>query len=216
MVVVIIPAHNEANHIAAVVKSTLNYTDKVIVVDDGSTDGTWQEAQAAGAFTLRHKVNLGKGAALKTGCTYATSQGYRKLIMMDADGQHDPAEIPKFNELLEYNDIVFGVRQPHSSMPKVLKFGNDVINLTLQMLHKIKINDSQCGYRAFTADAYQHLIWEAQDYFVETEMIIKAGKSKLRYDSIPIATMYGDKYKGTTVLDGVGIVLKMIGGRLWQ
>ena len=78
------------------------------------------------------------------------------------------------------------------------------------------MNDSQCGYRAFTADAYRQIRWQTNDYYVETEMAIRAGKRHLKSCTIPIETIYADRYKGTTVLDGVFIVAKMIGWRLWR
>ena len=100
-------------------------------------------------------------------------------------------------------------------MPFVLRFGNAVINQSLRLFYNVRIRDSQCGYRAFTAAAYRQLQWEAQDYYVETEIILNAGREKLKHTSIPIKTIYADKYKGTTVLDGICIVAKMLGGKLW-
>jgi glycosyltransferase involved in cell wall biosynthesis len=216
MDVIIIPARDEQNHISQVISKTKPFMKNIIVVDDGSTDKTFDCAKEAGAITLRHRVNLGKGAALKTGCEYALKQGATKIVVMDADGQHNPKEIPLFLAALDNHDIAFGVRKVPKNMPGVLKFGNGVINNTLSLLYNIKIEDSQCGYRAFTAGAYANLKWEARDYFVETEMIIKAGKRKLKYISLPIETIYADRYKGTTVLDGVLIVAKMFGGKVFK
>ena len=211
---VIIPAHNESEHIAKVVQGALQYVPRVVVVDDGSKDDTTLQAQQAGASVLKHAVNLGKGAALKTGCEYALQQGAERMVVMDADGQHDPKEIPKFFAVLGDHDLAFGVRSVPESMPLVLQFGNQVINKTLQLLYHMKINDSQCGYRGFTAQAYPKLRWDATNYYVETEMIIKAGKHKLTHTQLPIETIYADKYKGTTVLDGVIIMSKMISWRV--
>ncbi len=211
---IIIPARNEEKHIAAVINNTKLYCQNIIVVDDGSTDQTSTQAKQAGAITLKHKVNLGKGAAMKTGCDYAVQNGATNLIVMDADGQHDPKEIPHLQKALETNDIVFGTRTMPQSMPFVMRFGNKFINKTLNFFHNINIEDSQCGYRAFTTPAYQKIRWNAQDYFVETEITIRAGKQKLKYLQHPIQTIYNDKYKGTTILDGIYIVTKLIGSRL--
>ncbi len=210
----IIPAHNEEENLAKVLEKTKQFADNIIVVDDGSTDGTFEQAKRSGVVTLRHRVNLGKGAALKTGCDYAVKQGAEKIVVLDADGQHDPQHIPVFLSALEDHDIVFGYRKVPDTMPPVLRFGNQVINQALSTLHGIRINDTQCGYRAFTSSAYRQIRWEASDYYVETEMTIRAGRKKLKYASIPIETIYADKYKGTTVLDGVMIVAKMMGWRL--
>ena len=90
---------------------------------------------------------------------------------MDADGQHDPKEIPEFMTALDSHDIVFGCRKIPKTMPLVFRFGNKVITKTMHLLYNINVHDSQCGYRAFTADAYKKIRWEALDYYVETEML---------------------------------------------
>jgi len=213
---VIIPAYNEGKTIAEVIQKTRPYVDNIIVVDDGSKDDTSLQAENAGAQLLKHKVNLGKGAALKTGCDYAIQHGAKKIITLDADGQHDPKEVPRFLAALEQHEIAFACRKMPDSMPLVFRFGNKVITQTLHVLYNLKVDDSQCGYRAFTAAAYPKIRWEARDYYVETEMAIRAGKKKLLHTMIPIETIYADRYKGTTVLDGVTIVGKMIGWRLWR
>ncbi len=212
----IIPAYNEEKTIAEVVSKTKQFCPHVIVVDDGSSDSTSSQAQQAGATVLKHKVNLGKGAALKTGCEHVFTQGISKeVIVLDADGQHDPKEIPKFIVALQEHEVVFGYRKVPSTMPLMMRLGNIFINKALRVLYNVQIQDSQCGYRAFTAAAYQKMRWDTLDYYVETEMILNVGKKRLKHIAIPIDTIYMDKYKGTTVLDGVKIVAKMMGGRLW-
>lgn len=213
--IALIPAYNEEKTIADVITKTKLYVDQVVVIDDGSADTTSQEAARAGAMIVRHKVNLGKGAALKTGCEYALQHGAQKIVVLDADGQHDPVEIPKFMEALEQHDVVFSYRKVPDSMPFMMRFGNSFINRALRIIYNVDIQDSQCGYRAFTTAAYLKIRWDAINYYVETEMILRVGKKKLKHTSIPIETIYADKYKGTTVLDGVKIVTKMMGGRLW-
>ncbi len=210
---VIIPAYNEGVRIAQVIEKLLVYTKNVVVVDDGSSDTTFAVAQKSGAITLRHKVNLGKGAALKTGCDYALSKGATQIVVVDADGQHEPDDLPKFFEALKDNDIVFSYRLQSKTMPAVLKFGNWFINKILNILFGVDVKDSQCGYRAFSAGTYRKVRWRATDYYMETEMLIKTGREKLTYTQIPIETIYADSYKGTTVIDGVKIVLKMVGER---
>jgi len=210
---VIIPAYNEGERISQVIAKVKEYTDNIIVVDDGSSDKTFAYAKEKGAVVLRHQVNMGKGAALKTGCDYALVKGAEKLVVLDADGQHQPEEIPKFLQELENNDIVFSYRKESEVMPLVLRFGNNVINTILKKTCGGHIKDSQCGYRAFTAEAYTKVRWDSRDYYMETEMIIKASKNRLKYSQIPIETIYSDKYKGTTVIDGAKIVMKMVGSK---
>lgn len=209
----IIPARNEEKTLSPVISETKKYVDEVIVVDDGSTDNTYEIASKQNIATLSHIVNLGKGAALKTGCDYALSHGAKKIIVLDADAQHNPDEIPNFIKALDKNDIVFGYRQINRKMPLILKFGNWFINKVCMILFKTKIKDSQCGFRAFTNDAYKKIRWNATDYSMESEMIANAGKNRLRYDEVPIQTIYSDKYKGTTVLDGIKIVINML---IWK
>ena len=208
---IVIPAYNESGRIGEVINKAHQYCENIVVVDDGSEDETFNIAQGCGATVLKHITNLGKGSALKTGCDYVFKRGAGRIIVMDSDGQHDPHEIPHFFEALKDADIVFSYRKKSDAMPFVLHLGNNTINKILKTLFGIKINDSQCGYRAFTADTYKKVRWNSTDYFMETEMMIKSAKHKLKYQSLPIETIYADNYKGTTILDGAKIVLKMFG-----
>lgn len=207
---VIIPAYNEGGKIKEVIEEVKKYSSQIIVVDDGSHDNTTEIAEQQKVILLRHKINLGKGAALRTGCDYALELGAEKMVVIDADGQHQPQQITAFLASLENNDIAFGCRKKSKSMPAVLKLGNYFINSLIKILCKIQIKDSQCGYRAFSAAAYHKIKWRASDYYMETEMVINTAKNKLKYVQIPIETIYSDKYKGTTVLDGVKIAAKII------
>lgn len=209
----IVPACNEENRISEVLEKIKRYCDNIVVVDDGSKDNTFNVAKEKKVFVLKHIVNLGKGAALKTGCDFALRKNAKKIIVIDADGQHDPDEIPNFLKALENKDVVFGYRTMKKSMPFVFKIGNGFISKVAEMLFGIGINDSQCGYRAFTDEAYKKIRWKSTGYYVESEMIVNAGKNHLKYGEVPIKTIYADRYKGTTILDGIKIVLNMA---LWR
>lgn len=206
----IIPAHNEEKTIEKLIKKTKKFVDKIIVVDDGSTDKTFSVAEKTGTTVLNHIINLGKGAALKTGCDYAIRNGAKILITMDADLQHDPKEIPNFLKHLKNYNMVLAYRKLNEKMPSVLKFGNWFINKMIKLLYKLDLKDTQCGFRAFTADTYKKIRWNSADYSLESEIIANLGKNNLSYKEIPIQTVYSDKYKGTTLIDGVKIVLNMI------
>ncbi|HIJ10816.1 TPA: glycosyltransferase family 2 protein [Candidatus Woesearchaeota archaeon] len=211
---VVIPAYNEASRLGNVIDTVKQFADTIVVVDDGSIDGTSQIAEQHGAILVRHRVNMGKGAALKSGCDFACRNGATRIVVLDADGQHEPKHIPQFMAALEEHDIVYSYRQASGEQPFVLKFGNGFINNCLAFVHGVKVKDSQCGYRAFTADAYSKVRWRARDYYMETEMIINASKKNMKQTELPINTIYGDKYKGTTVLDGVKIVGKILSAKV--
>jgi glycosyltransferase involved in cell wall biosynthesis len=207
---VVIPAYNEERYIAGVIKKTKKYTDNILVVDDGSADKTADTAENTGVTVLRHVINLGKGAALKTGAEYALTKGAKKLVFIDADGQHKPEDIPRFVEALKDTDVVFGSRKLNKKMPFLLKFGNAFINKISELLFRIKLRDTQSGFRAMTATAYKKIRWNSNSYSVESEMVARVGKKGLKYQEIDIQTIYSDRYKGTTVIDGIKIVLNML------
>lgn len=206
----VIPAYNEIKHISDIINRSKKFCDYVIVVDDGSLDNTFEIAQKAGADTLRLSINMGKGTALKTGCEYAIHHGADIIIFIDADGQHDPSDIPKFVAQLETSDIVFAYRIFNQKMPLVFRFGNKVINKTIRILFGINLRDTQCGYRAFNKDVYRKIRWTAMDYTIESEMIAYTAKSGLKYSQVPIQTVYNEDYKGTTIFDGIKIVINML------
>jgi len=210
---VVVPARNEEKNISKIIKRIKKHSKRVIVVDDGSKDNTPKIADKSNAIVLKHIVNVGKGAALKTGCDFAIKQGAEIIVVLDSDAQHKPEDIPKFIENLEDVDIVFGYRKSDKSMPLILRSGNWFINRVIKFLYNVKLKDSQCGYRAFTAETYKKIRWQATDYSMESEMIANTGRYKLKYKEVPIETIYGDKYKGTTVIDGIKIVLNMF---LWK
>ena len=212
---VIIPAYNEEKNVVKVIKGVRKHTENIVVVDDGSKDDTYNVAKKSGVIVLKHIINLGKGAALKTGCDYILERKKaHKILFIDSDGQHDPKEIPRFIDELNRTDIIFGTRKFDENMPLIFKLGNTIINVATRLLYNINLKDSLCGYRAFRAGIYKKIRWDASGYSVESEIIAKVGKNNLKYKEIPIDTIYSDKYKGTTILDGIKIVIDLIFWRL--
>ncbi len=206
---IVIPAYNEAQRIKAVLEKTMVFSDNIIVVNDGSKDATSDVARKNGVLVLDHTINLGKGAALRTGCDYALQEKAKMIVVMDADGQHEPEDTPRLIRTLQeqHLDIVFSYRKLNKTMPLILKFGNNVMSLLINWLYRVSLKDSQCGFRCFTSEAYKKIRWRASDYSMESEMIARVGKNNLKYGEIPIRTIYLDKYKGTTVIDGIKVVL---------
>lgn len=210
---VIIPARNEARNIGPVIEKVkrLYGAGRVVVVDDASRDGTADVAAGHGVAVLKHIINLGKGGGLKTGCKYAYGKGAEAFVFIDSDGQHDPEDIPKLVKALEGNDIVFTYRERKSAtMPMVKKIGNQFIDTVMKLLFGINVTDTQCGFKALTRRAYETLRLTSNDYSIESEIAAKTGKYRLKFAQVPIKTVYADRYKGTTVFDGINIVMKML------
>lgn len=214
IVAAVLPARNEAKYIAQVVNRALPLVDYVIVVDDGSIDTTHDIVRQLGGkvIALRHQINLGKGAALKTGCEAACRLKADIIVCMDSDNQHNPETIPKFVDTLRTAnlDIVFGMRQFDRRMPLMMIVGNYFLSNLINWLFHMMIHDTQSGFRAFTTEAYRKLLWESRGYEAETEMIVRASEHHLRYKEIEIDTIYHDSYKGTTALDGIRILLHIL------
>ncbi|MBN2454057.1 glycosyltransferase family 2 protein [Candidatus Woesearchaeota archaeon] len=214
---IIIPSYNEETHIEGVLKKTKKYakSSQIVVVDDGSRDSTAKRAEGQKVVVLKHAVNMGKGAAMKTGCEYALKKGADTIVVMDADGQHKPEDIPNLLKALNGKDIVFTYRKFNKNqMPFIKRMGNSFIQGVSSFLFNIKVRDTQCGFRAFTKNAYSKIKWAVSDYSVESEMIAKAGKYRLRFAQVPIDTTYHDKYKGVTVIDGIRIFMNMLWWRI--
>jgi len=214
--VVIIPAYNEGKMIKNVLKNVLNLNilpENIVIIDDCSQDNTYEVASNINPLIhiLRHEINLGKGGALKTGCEAALKLGADIIVCMDADDQHNPADISRLIEKIsEDNDIVFGSRIIDKDMPLTKFIGNKFLSSIICTFFKILIHDTQSGFRAFTASAYRKIKWESTDYAVETEMIVKTAENNLKFTEIGIATVYHDDYKGTTPINGLQILFKIL------
>lgn len=213
---VIVPAHNEHRHIADVVlRCNAVGFPNVIVVDDGSKDQTFAIASEAGAVVLRHKINLHKGAAMLTGAIYASKHGAKALVFLDGDGQHAPEELPAFlKELNKGNAVVFGSRKEVKKMPVQRRLGKFLTSGAVRFLFRIRVADVLSGYRAITTAAFYKIRWLSTDYAVESEMVARVGMQQLQYSQIEISTIYHDKYKGVTFLDGLKILMKLLWWRL--
>lgn len=209
---VVMPAYNEEKEIFKTISAVRKFSKNVVVVDDGSTDLTAKKVRNAKLISL--VVNSGKGAALRVGCDYAISKGAKKIISIDADGQHDPNMIPKFKKLLDKYDVVFGYRKFSKEMPLMMRIGNFSISFLTRILHGTRIYDTQCGYRAFRADIYDKIRWKSEGYEVESEMISKVAKNKLKFAQIEVKTIYKDNYKGTSAFSGFRILSNVVKWRM--
>ena len=192
-VIALIPAYNEAARVGEVVAKARRHVDEVVVIDDGSSDGTAAAAEKAGARVLRHEQNRGKGGAIATALDYFGRSDAEFAILLDADGQHDPAEIAKFVETAdrEKADIVVGNRMGDTGdMPVVRRLTNEFTSWVTSKLARQRIPDSQCGYRLLRRSVLEDLRLSTARFETETEMLIEAARAGHRIISIPIRTIY--------------------------
>ena len=191
------PAYNEAKRIGEVLAELVKLEMPIVVVDDGSSDET---AQAAGRFNVmvaRHIVNLGQGAALRTGTELAMKLGFETIMHFDADGQHDVEMIRPMLDVLatSEHDVVFASRFLGEKlvMPTYKKMILIAAKIFGRVFLQIKFTDPQSGLRAFTAAAYHSLRWRANDFRHCTEILINVARSDLRWRELPTIVRY-DSY----------------------
>jgi len=211
--VALIPAYNEEKNVGAVVREAKKYVDIVIVVDDASRDKTAEEAAKAGAIVIRHQTNMGYGAAVKTLLYAFLSSGAKYAVQLDADGQHDPSDIPKFLQALrEGADIVIGNRFAKSRVPLYRKIGIYIIKFILRLLG-VKITDPENGYRAYTRKAAEILFPQLDEIWmgISSQAVYLAAKSKLKIGEVPTKVTYdADKHSETPIAHGISIIWTII------
>lgn len=213
---IILPSFNEEKYIAKVIKKLKPIHSNIVVVDDGSSDDTYKIAKQNCKNTLSHTVNLGKGAALKTGCDYAFAfKKAKAVIFMDSDDQHDPNEIKDFIKYFkEGHQVIFGVRSFDEKMPLLRIMMNRIASVIIYFLFGSYIPDIPSGFKAITADAYKKIKWDSNDYSVEMEIAARVARYKIPYKFFTIKTIYHDFQRGMTILDTLNMIQKIIHWRL--
>lgn len=218
-IVAVIPAYNEEDFIGSVVLRTKNHAEKVIVVDDGSKDKTAEVAKMAGAEVIRHKKNLGKGIALKTGFKKAKELNANVIVCLDADGQHDPDQIPLVvNPILNNNaDIVIGSRflknSAKRSIPFYRRIGQKILTITTNLGAKTKVTDSQSGFRGFSKKTIDAFDFSQPSFGIESEMIENGSTNGFRILEIPISCKYErwNKHTYNATRHGVTVLRSILG-----
>ncbi|MBP7274685.1 MAG: glycosyltransferase family 2 protein [Kiritimatiellae bacterium] len=188
------PAFHERGRIGTVVSEVRQHVSTVLVVDDGSNDGTAEEAEAAGAVVIRHETNRGKGVALRTGFEEARKRGFEAVVTLDADGQHLPSEIPKFIETYRRTNIpvLIGNRMWDTrGMPRIRRWTNRFMSWLLSREMKQFVPDTQCGYRLFRCDVIPFIQAASDRFAAESEILLHVAARHMRIDNVRIATVYG-------------------------
>ena len=187
--IALIPALNAERTLPRVVADARAQIEPVLVIDDGSSDKTGEAARAAGATVLRHEVNRGKGAALKTGFAWALEQGFDGVITLDADGQHLAGEIPKFiaARAETHADLIIGGRSHlfQQMLPR-RRNANRFSAWCIAKCAGVPITDSQSGFRFYSANLLRNVKLRTNGFDLESEVIVRAGRGNFKIVTIPI------------------------------
>jgi glycosyltransferase involved in cell wall biosynthesis len=207
---IVIPAYNEEQKIAEIIKDVQKMCSSIIVVDDGSSDATYEIARQEGTIALRHLVNRGQGAALQTGITYALQKGAECIVTFDADGQHDVSDIPALLKPIQDGvaEVVLGTRFLNSKLKvqsSKLQLKTESCKdyvpllrrgvLKLGLLHQwfftgLKVSDASCGLRAFSRYAAGKIVITQDRMAHASEILERIGVHKLIYTEVPAHIAY--------------------------
>lgn len=191
-VIIGLPAYNEEKALAGIILQAKEYADEVIVVDDGSTDRTSAMAGLAGAIIIRHENNRGKGAAIQTILAEARKHKADTLCILDADGQHDPEEIPRLLQAVSKgSDLVIGQRVIRKDkIPGYRYVGQRILSYFTRRLAGGNVSDTESGFRAFSKKAIDQIHLKETGFAVESEMISEAERNGLNITEVPISIIY--------------------------
>jgi len=196
-ILIIIPAYNEEKSIENLLKELKKNFKNILVIDDGSTDKTKEIVQNEEVILISHKINKGKGEALKTGFKYAIEKNFPAVITMDGDGQHLPEEALKFVEKYKKNKktgILIGKRDIFSrDMPLIRKITNISMSILISILSFQWIPDTQCGFRLIKTDVIKRIRLYTSHFETESEILIKACLKGIKIKSIPVTTVYREE-----------------------
>ena len=213
-VTAIIPAYNEQISVGSVALEASKYVDRVIVVDDGSTDRTAEIVELAGAELIKHQKNMGKGEALKTGFEAAKNSDI--IVTLDADGQHKTSDIPKLVKPIMDGqaDLVNGSRYINGDIkdtPIYRRIGQNILDIATNLNAKVNVTDSQSGFRAFSRRTLPVFRFEQSGYGIESEMLIEASNADLKIKEVEIDVRYDvDGSKQNPIKHGFGVLIDVI------
>lgn len=190
---VIIPTYNESRTIGGLVSDIKRKGLDVVVVDDGSVDDTGRIAKNRGAHLISNIKNRGKGASLKRGFEHVLQKNYAAIIVMDGDGQHNTEDLLRFIKIARTSnaELIIGNRMGDTrSMPLLRRLTNKIMSHFISNLAEQEIPDTQCGFRLIKRHVLEKIELISLKFEIESEILIKAAKEKLKILSIPIKTIY--------------------------
>ena len=210
-----IPAYNEEQFIAEVVRKARRFADEVIVVDDGSRDGTSEAAKAAGAVVINHGVHKGYGESIKSCFEVMKLNTADVLVVLDGDGQHNPDDIPRLLAPIFSGraDVVVGSRflGGQTNMPRYRKFGIKVITFLCNFGSRVKVSDAQSGFRAYSKKVLDTLTISGSGMGASAEVIIKIREKGFSIKEVPISCIYHPaSHSANPVIHGLGVALTVV------
>ncbi len=215
-VMVCIPAHNEEIAIGSVVLNATRYADRVVVIDDCSTDRTAEIATLAGAEVISHEAQLGYGGGLRSAFEIAREEGVDMLVVLDGDGQHNPSELPLLLDPLRRKqaDVIIGSRfngKGDHDMPFYRKAGIWLITHLTNLGLSVDLTDAQSGFRAFSRKAIERIEVNDSDMGASTEMLLRSDSLDLRIKEVPVSVRYDlDGSSKNPVSHGLGVIGQLL------
>jgi glycosyltransferase involved in cell wall biosynthesis len=212
-IIVGMPAYNEEKYIGSVILQARQFADEVVVVDDGSSDHTAQVARLAGATVVQHERNSGYGATVQTVLAEAKKRNPDVLVLLDADGQHNPEEISSLvNAIYDGSDVAIGSRQKHSeNIPAYRKFGQSIISYFTRVLSRSTLSDTESGFRAFSRKAINVLEPKERGMAISAETISEATAKGLKIAEVPISAIYTrDGSTLNPIKHGMGVLNRVL------
>lgn len=212
---IVIPAYNEESVIGSVVADIRPHFPNVVVVDDGSTDGTGEQAYSAGASLLTHPINLGQGAALKTGIQYALQQGAKYIVTFDADGQHSIADVDTMFDVMRANncDAVLGSRFCGTTvnLPTMRRMVLRLAVVFTRLSTGLNLTDTHNGLRLLSADAARRIELYQNGMAHASEILEQIARHRISFSEAPVSIRYTDYslQKGQKLSNSITILLDL-------